>query len=223
MKYFITIGFSILLLLLIASQTLNSKLENIFKEELNQLAKGELQYSTFTTSFFKNFPEISVKFSHVILLNDTSKIDTLVKLESIQANFSPFSVFEDQLQISKIKFNNPEIFLDYLEKWKLFNRKWKAEKINVQHTQIEIPFSSWIYYRKRQKISYFPTLPTIDLSTLKTSSRTNTPVLVRKSNQSDQSKMEYISLNLKEGTLIFEDSAGVFGREGLKKIMFYEQ
>ena len=223
MKYFITIGFSILLLLLVASQALNSKLENIFKEELNQLAKGALQYSTFSTSFFKNFPEISIKFSHIILLNDTSKIDTLVKLESIQANFSPFSLFEEQIQISKIKFNNPEIFLDYLEKWKIFRRNWKSEKINVKHAQMQFPFSSWIYYRKRKKISYFPNLPTVDLSTLKTSSRIQTTVLVRKLNQPDQSRMEFIALNLKEGTLIFEDSVGVFGREGLKKIMFYEQ
>ena len=223
MKYFITIGFSILLLLLVASQALNSKLENIFKEELNHLAKGELQYSTFSTSFFKNFPEISIKFSHVILLNDTSKIDTLVKLESIQANFSPFSLFEEQIQISKIKFNNPEIFLDYLEKWKIFRKNWKSEKITVQHAQIQFPFSSWIYYRKRKKISYFPNLPTFELSALKTSSRIKTTVLVRKSNQPDQSRMEFIALNLKEGTLIFEDSVGVFGREGLKKIMFYEQ
>jgi hypothetical protein len=222
-KYFITIGFSILLLLLVASQALNSKLENIFKEELNHLAKGELQYSTFSTSFFKNFPEISIKFSHVILLNDTSKIDTLVKLESIQANFSPFSLFEEQIQISKIKFNNPEIFLDYLEKWKIFRRNWNSEKITIKHAQMQFPFSSWIYYRKKKKISYFPNLPTVDLSTLKTSSRIKTTVLVRKSNQPDQSRMEFIALNLKEGTLIFEDSVGVFGREGLKKIMFYEQ
>jgi hypothetical protein len=222
-KYFITIGFSILLLLLVASQALNNKLENIFKGELNHLAKGELQYSTFSTSFFKNFPEISIKFSHIILLNDTSKIDTLVKLESIQANFSPFSLFDEQIQISKIKFNNPEIFLDYLEKWKIFRRNWKSEKINVKHAQMQFPFSSWIYYRKKKKISYFPNLPTVDLSTLNTSSRIKTTVLVRKLNQPDQSRMEFIALDLKEGTLIFEESVGVFGREGLKKIMFYEQ
>ncbi len=223
MKLIISIGFSLLLLLLFFSQILNKQLESVFKQEINHLVRGELQYSNFSTSFFKNFPDLSIKFSHVILLNDTSKIDTLVKLESIQASISPFSIFDNQLNISTIKFNNAELFLDYLEKWQIFRKDWKPQRINIQHSEIQIPFSSWIYYRKKQKISYFPTFPIIHLDQIQASQRSCFPVLVRKKNQPDYSKNECVLFDLKQGKLLFEDSLGIFKKEGLNQINFYEQ
>lgn len=223
MKVFVTIGFTLLIALLLTAQFYNQKLEAIFKNEMKALVRGELQYSNFSTSFFKNFPDVSVKFSHVILLNDTSKIDTLVKLESIQANFSFTSLFTGKLGVRKLKFNNAEIFLDYLEKWQIFRKQWKPSMINLEHSEISFPFSSWIYYRKKQKISFFPDIPNFSFSEKISSSSFCTNVLIRKAKNKDQENKECISFNLEKGVISFMNPNGLFQQEGLKSIHFYEQ
>jgi hypothetical protein len=220
-KYFITLGFSLLLLFLGISQFINKKLENIFISEIHALVKGKLQYSNFSTSFFKNFPNLSVKFSYVILLNDTSQIDTLVKLESIQIDFSPISIFSEQLSVSKMMFNNAELFLDYLEKWQIFNSTWKNSHLDLRNSSISTPYSSWIYYKKKKKISYYPDFQPIDFDSIETENHFCSDVIIRKNGHSDKTRKECFLIDFQKGNLTFTDSLGVFRREGLDSIHFY--
>jgi hypothetical protein len=105
----ITLG--ILLILLITLPFLfKSKIETLVKQEVNKQVEATVDWSKFSLTFFRGFPDLSVNM-HGLTVIGTPPFDgdTLMTLGRFELRVSPFTAFKKEVVVKSILLNRPVI------------------------------------------------------------------------------------------------------------------
>ena len=93
----------ILLLLFILPVLFKSRIETMVKEKVNQEIHATVNWSRFSLSFFRGFPELSVNLHKVSVVGlDPFIGDTLAGLERFELRVNPFSAMRKELQVKSV-------------------------------------------------------------------------------------------------------------------------
>lgn len=105
----ITIG--VLLILLITIPVLfKSKIESMVKDQVNQSIHATVDWSRFSLSLFRGFPDLSVNIHQVSVVGlERFEGDTLVGLKRFEFRVNPFSAVKKDIQIKSILVDQPLI------------------------------------------------------------------------------------------------------------------
>ena len=95
----ITLG--ILLLLLITLPFLfKSKIEGLVKQEINKQVEATVNWSKFSLTFFRGFPDLSVNLHELSVIGkETFEGDTLLSLNRFELRVSPFTAFKKEVVV----------------------------------------------------------------------------------------------------------------------------
>jgi len=103
----ITLG--VILLLLIALPVLfKSKIEAMVKEKVNEELTATVDWSRFSLSFFRGFPDLSINLHQVSVAGQEPFTgDTLAGLERFELRVNPFSAFRKNIEVKSIILDRP--------------------------------------------------------------------------------------------------------------------
>jgi len=105
----ITIGV-ILLLLITIPILFKSKIEAFVKEKVNQEILATVDWSRFTVSLFRGFPDLSVNIHNVSVVGvDPFDGDTLAGIKRFEFRVNPFSAIRKDIQVKSILLDRPLI------------------------------------------------------------------------------------------------------------------
>jgi hypothetical protein len=107
----IAITLGILLLLLITLPFLfKSKIEALVKQEVNKQVEATVNWSKFSLTFFRGFPDLSVNM-HGLTVTGTHPFesDTLLTLDRFEIRVKPLTAFKEQIVVKSILLNRPVI------------------------------------------------------------------------------------------------------------------
>ena len=101
----------ILLILLITLPILfKSKIESLVKEEINKQVEASVDWSKFSLTFFRGFPDLSVNLHDVSVLGQgVFEGDTLLGLKRFEFRVSPFSAIKKNVIVKSILLDRPLI------------------------------------------------------------------------------------------------------------------
>ena len=106
----ITIGV-ILLLLITIPILFKSKIEAIVKEKVNQEILATVDWSRFSVSLFRGFPDFSVNIHNVSVVGvDPFEGDTLAGIKRFEFRVNPFSAIRKDIQVKSILLDHPLMF-----------------------------------------------------------------------------------------------------------------
>ena len=107
----LSITFGIILLLLILIPVLfKSKIEAIVKEKVNESVYATVDWSRFSLSLFRGFPDLSINLHQLTVVGiEDFEGDTLVGLKRFELRVNPFSAIRKDLQVKFILLDNPLI------------------------------------------------------------------------------------------------------------------
>ncbi|MEN8227178.1 MAG: AsmA family protein [Bacteroidota bacterium] len=105
----ITIG--VLLILLITIPLLfKSKIESMVKDQVNQNIHATVDWSRFSLSLFRGFPDLSVNLHHLSVVGlEQFEGDTLVGLKRFEFRVNPFSAIRKNIEVKSILLDQPLI------------------------------------------------------------------------------------------------------------------
>lgn len=103
----ITLG--VILLLLVALPVLfKSKIEALVKEKVNEELSATVDWSRFSLSFFRGFPDLSINLHQVSVVGrEVFAGDTLAGLERFELRVNPFSAFRKSIEVKSIILDRP--------------------------------------------------------------------------------------------------------------------
>jgi len=105
--FLITLG-AILLLLITLPLVFKSKIEEVVKEKVNQDIHASVDWSRFSLSFFRGFPDLSVSLHQVSVVGMAPfEGDTLAGLKRFEIRMNPFSAFKKEIQVKSILVDQP--------------------------------------------------------------------------------------------------------------------
>ncbi|MCP4310883.1 MAG: AsmA family protein [Bacteroidetes bacterium] len=106
---FITIGV-ILLLLFLIPVLFKSKIETTVKEKINESVYATVDWSRFSLSLFRGFPDLSINLHLVSVVGlEPFEGDTLVGLKRFEVRVNPFSAIRKDLQVKSVLLDHPLI------------------------------------------------------------------------------------------------------------------
>lgn len=107
----LSISFGVILLLLILIPVLfKSKIEALVKEKVNESVYATVDWSRFSLSLFRGFPDLSINLHQLTLVGiEDFEGDTLLGLKRFELRVNPFSAIRKDLQVKSILLDNPLI------------------------------------------------------------------------------------------------------------------
>ncbi|MFO7668441.1 MAG: AsmA-like C-terminal region-containing protein [Bacteroidales bacterium] len=112
-KFFriLSITFGVILLLLILIPLLfRSKIETVVKEKINESIYARVDWSRFSLSLFRGFPDLSINLHQVSVVGvEAFEGDTLLGLKRFELRVNPFSAFREDIQVTSILLDQPLI------------------------------------------------------------------------------------------------------------------
>jgi uncharacterized protein involved in outer membrane biogenesis len=105
----ITLG--VILILLISLPFLfKSKIEALVKQEINKQVEASVDWSKFSLTFFRGFPDLSVNLHDVSVVGlGQFEGDTLVGLKRFEFRVSPFTALKKEVVVKSILLDRPLI------------------------------------------------------------------------------------------------------------------
>jgi len=111
----ITIGV-ILVLLIVTPILFKSKIEAVVKEKVNEEVHARVDWSKFSLSFFRGFPDLSINLHQVSVVGvETFEGDTLAGLKRFELRVNPFSAFRKNIEVKSVLVEHPLINAIVLE------------------------------------------------------------------------------------------------------------
>jgi uncharacterized protein involved in outer membrane biogenesis len=103
----ITLGVIVLLMVLLPV-LFKSKIEGMVKEQVNKEVQATVDWSRFSLSFFRGFPDLSINLHQVSVVGlEDFAGDTLVGLERFELRVNPFSALRKDLVVKSILLDRP--------------------------------------------------------------------------------------------------------------------
>ncbi|MEX0982484.1 MAG: AsmA family protein, partial [Bacteroidales bacterium] len=109
--HILTITLALLLILLITLPFLfKSKIEGLVKQEINKQVEATVNWSKFSLTFFRGFPDLSVNLHELSVVGkETFEGDTLLSLNRFELRVSPFTALKKKIIVKSILLNQPLI------------------------------------------------------------------------------------------------------------------
>jgi hypothetical protein len=105
--FLITLGL-ILLLLISLPMLFKSKIEDAVKAKINQDIYARVDWTRFSLSLFRGFPDLSVNLHQVSVVGlPPFEGDTLAGLERFEIRVNPFSALKEEVQVKSILVDRP--------------------------------------------------------------------------------------------------------------------
>ncbi|MFH0755708.1 MAG: AsmA-like C-terminal region-containing protein [Bacteroidota bacterium] len=105
----ITLG-AILLLLILIPVLFKSRIETAVKQKINENVYATVDWSRFSLSLFRGFPDLSVNLHHVSVVGlEDFQGDTLAALSRFELRVNPFSAISGNLEVKAILLDQPLI------------------------------------------------------------------------------------------------------------------
>jgi len=105
----ITLGV-ILLVMLVTPVLFKSKIEAVVKEKVNEQVQAKVDWTKFSLSFFRGFPNLSVNLHKLSVVGlDPFAGDTLAGIERFELRVNPFSAIRKNLKVKSILVDHPLI------------------------------------------------------------------------------------------------------------------
>jgi hypothetical protein len=105
----ITLGV-ILLILLLTPVIFKSRIEATVKEKVNEQIHAKLDWTGFSLSFFRGFPQLSISLHQLSVVGlEPFEGDTLAGLERFELRVNPFSALRRNLEVKSILIDRPLI------------------------------------------------------------------------------------------------------------------
>jgi len=105
----ITLGI-ILLLLITLPFLFKSKIEALVKQEVNKQVEATVNWSKFSLTFFRGFPDLSINLHELTVIGTPPfEGDTLMTLDRFELRVSPFTAFKKEVVVKSILLNRPVI------------------------------------------------------------------------------------------------------------------
>jgi len=103
----ITLGVIVLLLVLLPV-LFKSKIEGLVKDKVNEEVHATVDWTRFSLSFFRGFPDLSINLHQVSVVGlEDFEGDTLVGLERFELRVNPFSALRSELVVKSILLDRP--------------------------------------------------------------------------------------------------------------------
>lgn len=103
----ITIGV-ILLILILVPLIFKSRIEETVKEKINENVYATVDWSRFSLSLFRGFPDLSINLHQVSVVGvDQFEGDTLVGLKRFEFRVNPFSALRKEAQVKSVLLDQP--------------------------------------------------------------------------------------------------------------------
>lgn len=100
----------ILILLITLPIIFKSKIESLVKEEVNKQLEAQVDWSKFSLTFFRGFPDLSVNLHDVSVIGmEPFEGDTIVGLKRFEFRVSPFSAIKKNVIVKSILLDRPLI------------------------------------------------------------------------------------------------------------------
>jgi hypothetical protein len=105
----ITLGV-ILILLITLPFLFRSKIESLVKQEVNKQVEATVNWSKFSLTFFRGFPDLSVNLHGLTVIgNPPFEGDTLLSLNRFELRVSPFTALKKEVVVKSILLDQPQI------------------------------------------------------------------------------------------------------------------
>ncbi len=109
-RVFLIILGVIMLLLITLPVLFKSKIEETVKTKVNQEIHASVDWSRFSVSFFRGFPDLSVNLHRVSVVGmEPFEGDTLAGLKRFEIRVNPFSALKKEIQVKSILLDQPLI------------------------------------------------------------------------------------------------------------------
>jgi uncharacterized protein involved in outer membrane biogenesis len=100
----------ILLLLILTPLLFKSKIETMVKQKVNEQVQASVDWSRFSVSFFRGFPNLSISLQELTVVGEEPfKGDTLAGLQRFELRVKPFSALKKNLVVKSILLERPLI------------------------------------------------------------------------------------------------------------------
>lgn len=100
----------LLILLILLPILFKSKIESLVKEKINESVYATVDWSRFSLSLFRGFPELSINLHQVSVVGvEAFEGDTLLRLKRFELRANPFSAFRQNIQVRSILLDGPLI------------------------------------------------------------------------------------------------------------------
>jgi len=105
----ITLGV-ILLILILTPVVFKSRIESTVKEKVNEQIHAKLDWTGFSLSFFRGFPQLSISLHQLSVVGlEPFEGDSLAGLERFELRVNPFSALRKNLEVKSILLDRPLI------------------------------------------------------------------------------------------------------------------
>lgn len=100
----------LLVLLFTAPYLFKDKIAKIVKEQINKNVAAKVDFTDLSLSFFRNFPKASVVLEGLQVTGPEPFLkDTLISAKELMAAVDLFSLFGDQIRVTKVSIDQPRI------------------------------------------------------------------------------------------------------------------
>ncbi len=142
----ITIGL-ILLILIVTPLLFKSKIESVVKEKVNDQIHATVDWTRFSLSFFRGFPDLSVNLHQVSVVGiESFEGDTLAGVQRFEFRVNPFSAIRKKVVVKSILVDHPLINGIVLEdgraNWDIADDKTSLEEEELTEESSESSGSS---------------------------------------------------------------------------------
>jgi hypothetical protein len=220
MKYkLIVFGFLLMSLIVIIGVFCSSFFKPLMIKDLNKLQKANVDFKSFDVSFIKDFPNVSIKLSHVIVTRPENFLDTLATVHSIELMLPFSSIWDNHKRATLIELNHPIFWFDSTKNWKIFNQNQTNLHFIDDKTRLHWNYPSFLSTCNK-KTTYF--YPQKSLFFINTEEKQIKKCCVRKEKNRDKTIQISWIFSKKNGQLLMNDSANELETSGIKRIEFYE-
>ncbi len=114
-KIFSIAVLSLLVLLLVLPFLFKGKIEKMINEEINNSVNAKVEYTDFSLSLIRNFPNISLHLDGLTIAGkDKFEGDTLLALDRFAVVVDVSSIFSDVIQVNDILVDHPSVYATVL-------------------------------------------------------------------------------------------------------------
>ena len=111
----ITVG-ALLLLLILLPILFKGRIEEVVKQRINQEVEARVEWSGFSTSLFRGFPNLSATLHQLTVTGkNASDRDTIAALERFEMRMNPFGMFSRQIEVQSVLLYRPVIHAEIYE------------------------------------------------------------------------------------------------------------
>ena len=153
----ITLGV-VLLVMLVAPVIFKSKIEAVVKEKVNEQVQAKVDWSKFSLSFFRGFPNLSVNLHELSVVGlDPFAGDTLAGIQRFELRVNPFSAIRKNLEVKSILVDHPLVnvivMADGRANWDITDESEKGEVEEVKEEDSETSDGAMTVTLKRLAIN----------------------------------------------------------------------